>query len=1132
MAIKNTNSAETWQMLEQAAVKINFVAYDFYSIKNAIVEYLQLYYKESFNNFVESTDLMAYIESFAIVGELLAYRSDINANENFITHAQRKSNILKLAKFLSYNAARNVCARGMVKITSIKTTEDIIDSSGNNLSGKKILWNDANNIKWKEHFNLIMNRILYSDITSPIKNKKIGDVSLSLYTLNNVPLTNNVFQYNVNVNSSSYPMELVNTDIDEYGLYEQHPSESQLFNIVYSEDGLGDLSDNTGWMFYTKQGILSKQIYDIVNRIPDRYLDLSLNNINETDVWLNQIVASKSGTKLVKWHKVDHINNQNIYFNNDKNNNKFEVVTLENDKVRLVFGNGDYGNIPEGKFEIWVRQSANQNLVIPKTNIIDVPFSFGYYNKNGIRFNVEITFSLTSSLNNSSKNESIEHIRKSAPASYYSQNRMVNGADYNTFLLRDSSILKLKTINRTFAGQPKWIEWNDVSGAYQNIKVFGDDLRIYLDFNVNTYVSTTNSRKLIDEEIEPILKNNNFNNVLTYIGLTDNDSFIFPPTIDKDRIVSTPRTKFVEDKIANKFYLEKTEIQGKLDKHYYGEVDTYYTINGYKHAYVGNDVDYKIYDSYIARTVDGLTSLEGGNGSGLQNDVQNLSSFVIAYKRFDNMIGNGFINVISDYSNLEQLTIECINPIGPVFTVTSDFNGYLGKIEKVDTLYKFNGHNITIKEGNKSFELGDGFIVNITDNSVDIITINLLGKFYTVPMNRTNEYSNWEKVNNWVITVVKNEDTNGNFLNWEISYKILDIITESPTTKFWYNDNINLIDKDSLNKVTDKIIILKANINKYGFPLLENKKYDVIGGVSYNNGNTNLNALKVRATDTLGIPVSGDNLPDNPLQFYQFINLDDYVYFEEDVNTRIKKPIDKDKRVSSIYTVEGLFNNISENEITKGNITYHKRIGKDKINFMWQHFSSKHNVIDPSTSNIMDMYILTKGYYEAMSKYLRGLIDEPKPESSLQLTNSYKHLLQNKMESDTIICHSAKIKPLFGGKAIPQLRGVFRLIKKQSSLLTDEQLKYEVVNAIYNYFDINSLEFGQTLYVNDLCAKVHNDLYEHIHSIVLIPLFKNNYFGDLLIIECGEDEILQGAVTTTDVEIVTTYNSEIIKQKG
>ena len=67
---------------------------------------------------------------FAYIGELFAYRLDLNAHENFITQAQRKESILRLAKLISYTPTRNLPARGLVKYTSITTTEQIFDSNG------------------------------------------------------------------------------------------------------------------------------------------------------------------------------------------------------------------------------------------------------------------------------------------------------------------------------------------------------------------------------------------------------------------------------------------------------------------------------------------------------------------------------------------------------------------------------------------------------------------------------------------------------------------------------------------------------------------------------------------------------------------------------------------------------------------------------------------------------------------------------------------------------------------------------------------------------------------------------------------------------------------------------------------
>ncbi len=91
---------------------------------------------------MRESEFIQIIESFAYVAEQLAYRIDTVAHENFITTAQRKQSILKLIKLVSYKPTRNIASRGLVKITSISTTEDIYDSRGINLSQIPIVWNE------------------------------------------------------------------------------------------------------------------------------------------------------------------------------------------------------------------------------------------------------------------------------------------------------------------------------------------------------------------------------------------------------------------------------------------------------------------------------------------------------------------------------------------------------------------------------------------------------------------------------------------------------------------------------------------------------------------------------------------------------------------------------------------------------------------------------------------------------------------------------------------------------------------------------------------------------------------------------------------------------------------------------
>ena len=193
------NRAENWERAYEAFQQVNFAAWDFQTIKESLVDYLKLYYPEEFNDFIETSELISVLELFAYVGELVAYRFDLNAHENFISTAERKESVLRLAKLLSYNANRNIPARGLVKMTSVSTTERVFDSNGNDLSNVTIRWNDVNNPNWKEQFIIVMNRVMDQNFgsVSPTDRIQVQDVVFERYKVINNPLTNNVLPYSI-----------------------------------------------------------------------------------------------------------------------------------------------------------------------------------------------------------------------------------------------------------------------------------------------------------------------------------------------------------------------------------------------------------------------------------------------------------------------------------------------------------------------------------------------------------------------------------------------------------------------------------------------------------------------------------------------------------------------------------------------------------------------------------------------------------------------------------------------------------------------------------------------------------------------------------------------------------------------
>lgn len=529
------NVAESWDKVYEAYQQVNFAAWDFNTIKESLLDYLKIYHPEDFSDYIESSELVMILELFAYICELIAYRLDINAHENFITDANRKESILRLAKFLSYKAYRNIPARGLVKIQSISTTEKIFDSNGNDLSNRFINWNDPIDPNWKEKFLLILNKSLQQPFGSVLATDRIQvqDVLFELYSFNNEELTNGVIPYSVTTSNNILPFELVSCMINENGPYEKRPEKNQVFNILYLSDGLGDTSDNTGFFIFTKQGTLQKSTYTFDGVTPNQTVTIPQENCNNTDVWVNNVdpvtgliitgTDFNATTRLGEWQEVDLANSQNIIFNTNPNRNKYEVETLDKDMFRIIFGDGKFANIPNGTFDIWYRQSADTDTVIPANAIQNISGRITYTDKNVKRQTLSFTFSLVDSIQNAAPSEDIESIRKIAPSVYFTQDRMVNSKDYNEFLLQDNSILKLKAVNRTFAGDSKYVYWQDPRNYYENVKLFGDDLAIYFRLREKSILISAGElpdedgfknealiNALINNHIQPILDTEDF----------------------------------------------------------------------------------------------------------------------------------------------------------------------------------------------------------------------------------------------------------------------------------------------------------------------------------------------------------------------------------------------------------------------------------------------------------------------------------------------------------------------------------------------------------------------------------------------------------------------------------------------
>lgn len=1040
--------AESWEKVYTAFSNINFAAFDYNSIKQSLLDYIRLHFPESFNDFIESSEFIAIIETFAYIAEQMAYRIDVVAHENFISTAQRRDSILRLAKLVSYTAARPLPARGLVKITSISTTENVVDSNGIDLASTTIRWNDTNNANWKDQFILLMNRVMQQEFGSvgPNDRFQIQDVLFEIYEVGLVPMTNGVFKYTANSNSTSLPMELVPVEYDETsGIVERRPHNNSNFTWLYASDGLGDSSETTGFLCFTKQGTLQKYRTTFDGVTPNQWFDIPATNVNDIDVWLNNINPTTGETldlpnpfsyrpswygKSGEWNMVDLAFSQNVIFNTNPNRNKYEVETRDENRVRLIFGDGEYADVPSGTFEVWVRTSVDENTTISQSSVTNVPVSFTYLDTFGRVQTFTFTFSLIGSLQNASAAETDEHIRITAPAVYYTQDRMVNAQDYNTFMLQDPSILKLRSVNRTFAGDSKYMPWHDASETYENVKLFGDDGILYFqDKSIDqraTNVVAGVFDPIITNLVEPLLSSTDILVQLTYAGVP----------------IGQRRTQFTT--------AERNEIIAALTS-YPDAAHIYYN----KNTYVWHT---------IKSTDDPNLDLPG--------------------------------TYPGDYI------------VDPLITVTPDVTN-----PAIYVVTRQSRH-LVFESPTTAF-----WSVNDANAVIDYDTATSVGDTITVLKANSNHNDTRLLQQNWIYDIIGQESIDagiGNGLTDEHRLSILPV--DENDDGLPDNLNPNSLTYDSVADIINYKI--EIDLDSVGLPYtVSNLPYFING----QNDTSTLGGVGVSGTEA-GSP--GDIVNEVTITSGTGVTtliVNTYVYFSRPSTIDVYVPIETNyeniqKYVNSINTGDGLVK---------------RHNGRGGLNFAWFHYSPKYYLVDPSPSNIIDTFIITRGYFTDLKRWLEDpLATQPLSPTPLSLRTSYGYLLDNKMISDTVVLHPGKFKLLFGAKAAPELQATFKIVRSPNGLLTDNQVKTSAVTAIRNFFDVGVWEFGESFYFTELAASIHAALSTEISSVVLVPRYSNNQFGDMFQLFAGENEIFYPDVTVDQIEIVAGYNAANLRLNG
>jgi hypothetical protein len=235
-----------------------------------------------------------------------------------------------------------------------------------------------------------------------------------------------------------------------------------------------------------------------------------------------------------------------------------------------------------------------------------------------------------------------------------------------------------------------------------------------------------------------------------------------------------------------------------------------------------------------------------------------------------------------------------------------------------------------------------------------------------------------------------------------------------------------------------------------------------------------------------------------------------YFYF---VDTDVVKQLNKN---SGVLTVS---------------LDYKIYTGRDNLNFQYTHSADYDSRIDPGSSNIIDVFMLTKSYDINFRKWLNGAnISQPLPPGSDELYNMAAPSLNLiKSISDEIVYHPVSYKILFGTTASPDLRASFKIVKTPGQVASDSDVKARALSAINQFFSLENWDFGDTFYFSELSAYVVKQLSPLIVSFVIVPRQTGLNFGSLFEIKSATDQLFINGATVDDIEIISGITSTAIK---
>ena len=1109
--------AEDWRKIYTAFQQADFKSYDFETLRRSMVAYLRENYPDDFNDFVESSEYIALIDLIAYVAQALSFRVDLNARENFIETAERRNSILRLARLINYNAKRNLTATGLLKITSVSTTQDVRDTSGNSLANTTVVWNDGTNSNYREQFINILNaaNVEGQRFSKPKESDDIAGIKTETYTVNSINTDVPIFTFSRGIGGVSRTFEIVPAAISaSESIYEQAPVPGTGFTYLYRIDGAGDSSPNTGFFALFKQGSLASQDFAIAQPTTNYVQPINVNNINNTDTWLYKL--DDFGQLATLWTKVPDLSGNNVIYNSLSADVRdiYNVVTKNNDAIDLVFGDGNFSNIPSGSFRLYYRTSANAKYSIQQADMQGITFSMAYEDANGGQQTLTMTGSLQQSVYNAAATESNDSIKTKAPQVYYSQNRMITAEDYNVVPLSASQeIIKVKSVNRSASGISRSKEIIDPTGAYSNVSIFADDGIIYREESAPQFTFTFTNR----------------NEIL-------------------DIVNSSVESKLTEAYSRQFFYIKYgTKSLSALAASWVSTTTGTNTNTGYFAAggplavgdFATSNLKYAQPGALIKFTSPDTREFLNGrlvtSGTDLAEDR--------AWAKVSAVVGDGSNNGAGNLeSGIGPITLNDTIPAGAVLSaVFPKFATVLDTALKTDLQDRI--------------EVYEQFGLRYDEENAEwkVITAANLSASSVFSLANAGDATGASLDASWWFRF----STDGN--TYTVTYRAMDYIFESAgNNKFHFDRTERIYDYITGKSVKDTVKILKSNTvpstgSAIGYPI----DWQVVDTVEESDGYQDNRKVKVGFYDD-----DDDGVVDNPDIFDIVVQPDTnvstkFVFFEKYNgydNIERYRPYaatnfiiaenESDISLPGSYEDGQLFyfydaaeDVIKEYDSTAVTLTtntnYYARKGRTAIEFQYKHHAGQGTRIDPSQTNIVDIYMLERSYDQLYRTWLNQGGEEPTASTSDQLRISYSGVLNPlKGLSDQIVYHPVKYKILFGTQADEEFQATFKVVKNAATNVTNAVIKTRVIQAINEFFALDNFDFGDTFYFTELATYIHNRLAPDLLTVVIVPNQAEQGFGSLFQISGAADEIFISGATVDDVVIIDAIGANQLAASG